>query len=138
MHYGVWRNISASHSRNLAGIFLYYSVYLDKESFLELFTQFQFLDSLNLNIHKVTDAAAGQKLDFVIGEPVQYLGSKVEVELPASSNTSSVDIKIVYTTDKNAPGLTWLRPEQTAGKTHPYLFSACEPYKCRSMVPLQG
>ena len=97
---------------------------------------FQLLDSLDLNIHRVSEEATGKQLDFVVGDPEKYIGSKVEVTLPAS-NESLVDIRIEYTTSKDASGLVWLTKEQTAGKTHAYLFSVCEPYGCRSMVPLQ-
>ena len=68
---------------------------------------------------------------------MKYIGSKVEVTLPVLSERL-VDIRIHYTTTSNASGLVWLTKEQTAGKTHPYIFSVFEPYGCRSMVPLQG
>ena len=98
---------------------------------------FQLLDSLDLNIHHVLDEASGQKLNIVVGDPVKYIGSKVEITLPVS-NESLVDIRIEYSTSKNASGLVWLAKEQTAGKMQPYLFSVFQPYGCRSMVPLQG
>ena len=99
--------------------------------------KFQFLDSLDLNIHRVLEETTGKELDYVVGDPVKYMGSKIEVKLPVS-NESLVDIRIQYTTSQNASGLVWLTKEQTAGKTHPYIFSVCEPYACRSLVPLQG
>ena len=46
-------------------------------------------------------------------------------------------IKIEYSTSENSTALQWLPPEQTAGKTHPYLFSQCQAIHCRSMVPCQ-
>jgi leukotriene-A4 hydrolase len=48
-----------------------------------------------------------------------------------------VKITIQYTTANDASALQWLPPAQTAGKTHPYLFSQCQAIHCRSMVPLQ-
>ena len=38
----------------------------------------------------------------------------------------SVKITITYTTADDASALQWLPPAQTAGKTHPYLFSQCQ------------
>lgn len=32
-------------------------------------------------------------------------------------------IRVHYETSPQCPALQWLRPEQTAGKKHPYLFS---------------
>ena len=46
-------------------------------------------------------------------------------------------IKIEYSTSENSTALQWLPPEQTAGKTHPYMFSQCQAIHCRSMVPCQ-
>ena len=45
-----------------------------------------------------------------------------------NSNTFrfSVKITITYTTADDASALQWLPPAQTAGKTHPYLFSQCQ------------
>ena len=49
----------------------------------------------------------------------------------------SVKIKINYETTPNCTALQWLSPSQTAGKTHPYMFSQCQAIHCRSMVPCQ-
>ncbi len=46
-------------------------------------------------------------------------------------------IKIEYQTSTKCTALQWLEPNQTASKTHPYLFSQCQPIHCRSMVPCQ-
>ena len=104
---------------------------------LNILFKFQLLDSLDLNIHRVLEETTGKELDYAVGDPVKYMGSKIEVKLPVS-NESLVDIRIHYATSENASGLVWLTKEQTAGKTHPYIFSVCEPYACRSLVPLQG
>ena len=49
----------------------------------------------------------------------------------------SFKINIRYATAPTSSALQWLPPSQTAGKTHPYLFSQCQAIHCRSMVPLQ-
>ena len=43
------------------------------------------LDSSDLKIGGVVDEATGQKLDFSVAEP-GFVGSKVEVKLPTSSD----------------------------------------------------
>lgn len=39
---------------------------------------------------------------------------------------SKVSIKITYKTSPTASAVQWLKPIQTAGKKHPYLFSQCQ------------
>jgi leukotriene-A4 hydrolase len=46
-------------------------------------------------------------------------------------------VLIEYETAPTASALQWLSPEQTAGKTHPYLFSQGQFIHCRSMMPCQ-
>jgi hypothetical protein len=43
--------------------------------------RFQILDSRNLEIASVSDAANGDSLEFAVGEE-GYVGSKVEIQLP--------------------------------------------------------
>ena len=128
---------------------------------------FQILDSRDLKISKARYEATGEELDFTVGEP-GYVGAKVEVKLPTTTETRSVsgkksrpaakirshtripvceynllystyrlNIVIEYETSPSCSALQWLPPAQTAGKTHPYLFSQCQAIHCRSMVPLQ-
>ena len=92
------------------------------------------LDSRDLSINKVFSEETGESLDFTVG-PGGYVGSKLEIRLPNES--SRLKIKVVYSTSENCTALQWLPPEQTAGKTHPYLFSQCQAIHCRSMIPCQ-
>ena len=93
------------------------------------------LDSRGLNIKAVLDHSNDQKLDFKI-YPEDYVGSKLEVRLPMSKD-KTVQVRLDYATSPNSTALQWLPPMQTAGKTHPYLFSQCQAIHCRSMVPCQ-
>nr|KAG5691447.1 hypothetical protein BaRGS_017290 [Batillaria attramentaria] len=81
------------------------------------------LDSNDLKIKQVTDQATGQELVFKQGERVKPFGSKLEVVLPSSSGLT---VSISYETSPSCSALQWLRPEQTAGKRQPYLFSQCQ------------
>jgi leukotriene-A4 hydrolase len=92
------------------------------------------LDSRDLNIRKAINDETGEHLDFNVGAE-SYVGSKLEVRLPTQG--SRFKIKIDYSTSENSTALQWLPKEQTAGKTHPYLFSQCQAIHCRSMVPCQ-
>ena len=93
------------------------------------------LDARGLNINSFVDDSNGAKLDFKL-YPEDYVGSKLEVALP-NSNEKIVKIKANYETSPNCTALQWLPPAQTAGKTHPYVFSQCQAIHCRSMVPCQ-
>lgn len=46
-------------------------------------------------------------------------------------------IRLEYATSSAASGVQWLLPEQTAGKTHPYLFTQCQAIHARSVMPCQ-
>ena len=50
---------------------------------------FQILDSRDLKISKARYEATGEELDFTVGEP-GYVGAKVEVKLPTTTETRSV------------------------------------------------
>ena len=93
-----------------------------------------FLDSSDLTINEVKDTESGQPLEFTLSPALKFFGSKLTVELLYEKHSN---ISISYKTSPNATALQWLRPEQTAGKRQPYLFSQCEPIQCRSILPCQ-
>eukprot|EP00095_Tigriopus_kingsejongensis_P012310 snap_masked-scaffold284_size223161-processed-gene-1.4 protein:Tk12310 transcript:snap_masked-scaffold284_size223161-processed-gene-1.4-mRNA-1 annotation:"leukotriene a-4 hydrolase" len=93
------------------------------------------LDSYDLKVEGAKCASSGKELDFSVGKK-NFLGSALTVKLPTCS-APELKIIIQYETSPSAGALMWLNPAQTAGKTHPYVFSQCQAIHCRSMVPLQ-
>ena len=91
------------------------------------------LDTRALAIEGVFAADGATGLDWKLFEPDTILGARLRVEVPAGARA----IVIRYSTATDASALQWLSPEQTAGKTHPYLFSQCQAIHARSMAPLQ-
>ena len=63
----------------------------------------------------------------------KFYGQKLTIELPGRNPR----VRIVYRTKPAASGLQWLTPEQTLGKTEPFLFSQSQAIHARSWVPLQ-
>lgn len=70
---------------------------------------------------------------YAIGERDPILGSPLWIDLP--EGVQSVTIR--YSTTPHASGLQWLNPGQTAGKTHPFLFSQSQSIHARSWIPIQ-
>ncbi|KAJ8245562.1 hypothetical protein GJAV_G00272100 [Gymnothorax javanicus] len=94
------------------------------------------LDTKDLKISSVT--ANGQAASFKLGDKHRFKGTPLEIELPFSlSRGQHVIVEVGYETSPKASALQWLKPEQTAGKKLPYLFSQCQATHCRSMVPCQ-
>ena len=68
----------------------------------------------------------------------QALGSKLTVALPSPLGSGQrATVRLRFTTSPGASALQWLRPEQTAGGRHPYLFTQCQAIHARSFVPCQ-
>lgn len=97
------------------------------------------LDTSDLTIEDVEDTSNSQKLAFTLKEPHKCLGTPLEIVLPseAQKKGSSLSIRIIYKTSPTASAVQWLKPSQTAGKSHPYLFSQCQPIHARSLMPCQ-
>lgn len=94
------------------------------------------LDCSHLHIKTVT--YNGKGLDFHVDERASQFGGMLSVTAPAGHERFDfIDICIEYETGTQCTALQWLRPEQTAGKMHPYLFSQCQAIHARSMLPCQ-
>ncbi|XP_046356909.2 leukotriene A-4 hydrolase-like isoform X2 [Haliotis rufescens] len=94
------------------------------------------LDTRDVTVTQVSDKDSGQELTYSLGEPTGTFGSKLEIKLP-NGNGKKYTLSIKYATSPKCSALQWLRPEQTAGKRQPYLFSQCEAIHARSLFPCQ-
>lgn len=88
-----------------------------------------------LDIQKVTIGKDNEKAaDYVIGEFDSILGAPLMVAIDKKTEF----VNIYYNTTKKSEALDWLAPEQTAGKTHPFLYSQGQAILTRSWIPVQG
>ncbi|MDE3245516.1 MAG: M1 family metallopeptidase [Acidobacteriota bacterium] len=94
------------------------------------------LDTRDLEIERTEgskDGKAWTPVSHVLAPKAPMLGSKLTVTLPKGSRF----LRITYRTSPGASGLQWLTPEQTAGKSLPFMFSQSEAINARSWVPCQ-
>ncbi len=90
------------------------------------------LDTKTLTIESATDQA-GEPLAFHLDAADPILGRALHVTLPADRRT----VVVKYRTSPGAAALQWLRPSQTAGGRHPYVFSQGEAILTRTWIPTQ-
>ncbi|MCK5279376.1 MAG: aminopeptidase, partial [Cyclobacteriaceae bacterium] len=90
------------------------------------------LDIKALKIHEIK-YEQGDLADYTIHEKDQYMGSALEIPLKVTDNK----VIISYSTGQSAEALQWLKPEQTADKTTPFLFTQSQAILARSWIPLQ-
>jgi aminopeptidase N len=89
------------------------------------------LDDNGLRIASITDMR-GRPLAYTVGPRDPVHGSALTVAIGAARR-----IRIAYATAPDAKALQWLTPEQTAGKTQPFLFSQGQAILNRSWIPTQ-
>ncbi len=87
------------------------------------------LDSYGLQIDSVF--ADGERVAHTFGSPVPFLGTQLRI--PVKPQTRQVTI--CYATTDSAHALQWLTPQQTTGKTQPFLYTQSEAINARSWVP---
>ena len=90
------------------------------------------LDTRDLAIERVTDAT-GRELPFRLGTEDPILGSALTVELRGETRV----VVVHYATTRDAAALQWLAPTQTAGGTHPFLFTQGQAILTRTWIPIQ-
>ena len=96
------------------------------------------LDSYDLIIKKIEalDSKDIIPLDFNYGQNDPTLGTELLI-FPQKKITGNYTIIISYQTSPNAKALQWLTPEQTNGKTKPFLFTQSQAILARTWIPLQ-
>lgn len=90
-------------------------------------------DENTLNITKVTLGDAEKETKFELGKEVEFHGKPLHITI--EPNTTKVNI--YYNTTKDGVALQWLKPEQTADKKYPFVFSQGESIWSRTWVPCQ-
>ncbi|MFD2942859.1 hydrolase/aminopeptidase [Flavobacterium notoginsengisoli] len=90
-------------------------------------------DENTLNITKVTLGDEEKETKFELGKDIEFHGKPLHITI--EPNTTKVNI--YYSTTKDAVALQWLKPEQTADKKKPFLFSQGESIWSRTWIPCQ-
>jgi leukotriene-A4 hydrolase len=89
-------------------------------------------DTKGLDIHAVAldDNQPGK---YTLGPKDEILGQSLSIAIKPDTKT----VHVRYQTNPAAEALQWLKPQQTAGKTHPFLFTQSQAVLARSWVPCQ-
>jgi len=91
------------------------------------------LDTRDLDILGVTIGTDRTKTEFHLEPKDEILGQALVVEIKPETDYISIE----YKTSPGAEALQWLSPQQTAGKTHPFLFTQGQAILTRTWIPLQ-
>ncbi len=89
-------------------------------------------DISNLHIVRVT-LDNGEEAKFHIGDSLPWVGRPLSVALKPGTQKVTVS----YKTRPDAEALQWLEPEQTLGKTLPFLYTQSEAIMARTWLPCQ-
>ena len=89
------------------------------------------LDSKFLEIENVE--ADGKTTSFKLGDFDEQLGQPLHISIKDDTE----QISIHYKTTNKTEALQWLSPQQTADKTHPFLFTQGQAILTRSWIPIQ-
>ncbi|MRX66696.1 Leukotriene A4 hydrolase, C-terminal [Flavobacterium resistens] len=90
-------------------------------------------DENTLNITKVTLGDDEKETKFKLGADTEFHGKPLHITI--EPNTTKVNI--YYNTTKDGVALQWLKPEQTADKKKPFVFSQGESVWSRTWIPCQ-
>jgi len=90
-------------------------------------------DENTLEIAKVTLGDDEKTTAFSLGDEVEFHGKPLKITI----EPTTTKVNIYYKTTKDAVALQWLKPEQTADKKYPFLFSQGESIWSRTWIPCQ-
>jgi aminopeptidase N len=90
------------------------------------------LDAKGLEIDSVSGTDGAARV-WNLGSEDANLGSALTIPLGWEDKT----VRIAYRTTANAEALQWLEPDQTADRSHPFLFTQGQSILTRSWIPLQ-
>ncbi|KAJ1803087.1 Leucyl aminopeptidase yscIV, partial [Coemansia sp. RSA 2598] len=104
-------------------------------------TQEVVLDSAHLRIkgaHLIESGGKSTVLSVDESSVHKVYGTALRLGLPqAVAKGDEFRIVVEYETTAEGGAIQFLTPEQTLGKSHPYLFTQCEEIHARSMFPCQ-
>lgn len=90
-------------------------------------------DTRQLQIQKITLGDVEKETSFSLGEEVKYLGQPLRVKIGPETKK----VNIYYSSSKDAAAIQWLKPQQTAGKKLPFLFTQSQAILARTWIPCQ-
>lgn len=94
------------------------------------------LDSSFVDVSRVTVNAAPSK--WTLQPRTEPLGAPLHItDIPRVAKGERVTVAIDVATTDACTALQWLTPEQTSGKTAPFMFSQCQAIHARSLFPCQ-
>jgi len=88
------------------------------------------------------EVEAFEEVPFEITTPNPNIGNALAVTLPSSFVQDSAEseddffLRFTYSSLPSTTALSWLTPEQTAGKVHPFVYSLCQMNFCRDWAPM--
>ncbi len=89
------------------------------------------LDSKFLDIEKVQ--ADGKDTNFTLGDFDEILGNPLTISIKKDTK----QITVFYKTTNKTEALQWLKPQQTADKKAPFLFTQGQAILTRTWIPIQ-